>query len=137
MNLIKELMQESDKLETKQEVIVENWAKRLAQANKERAKKEAEERKAFEAEQKRIAKEQEAAAKAEIIPKIAMIIQREVAAVYPDADPWDFIAPKVRKLGIAERDVLTMLNKACKEKLGAKSYDAYLQDFADDAGDIS
>jgi hypothetical protein len=123
--------------ETTQEPIMENWAKKLAQANKDRAKKDKEERVALEKAQALAKKEQAAAAKAELIPKIASIIQREVSAVYPDADPFDFILPKVRKLGVAERDVLDLLNKACKEKLGAKSYDQYLSDFADDAGNVS
>lgn len=132
MELIKELMEQTEKV-TPQEPIMENWAKKLAQANKERAKKETAERKAFEAEQARIAKEQAALQKADTLKKVAQIIQREVANTFPDADPFDFIFPKVRKLGVPEHRVMDLLNQAAKE-LGAKSYDGYLNDFAADHG---
>jgi predicted O-methyltransferase YrrM len=130
MELIKELMEQAA---APQESIMENWAKKLAQANRERAKKEAEELKAFEAEQARIRKEQEALKKADLSKKVAQIIQREVSNTFPDADPFDFIFPKVRKLGVPEHRVMDVLNQASKE-LGAKNYDHYLKQFAADHG---
>lgn len=64
---------------------------------------------------------------------IATIVNTEVANHYPDADPFESIASKVQKhYGHDYYSVMPHLDKAVKQHLGSKSYNAYVEDFDKD-----
>jgi hypothetical protein len=52
---------------------------------------------------------------------IAQIMMDTFGEVFPDGDPFDFILPKLRKMGIREDDAMSYLNRAAKS-VGYKDY---------------
>lgn len=65
------------------------------------------------------------------ISKVANIIQTEVAAVYPDADPYDFIEIKLKQYGLPESLWDKYIKLACKY-LGSRDLQHYLHNFDKD-----
>ena len=117
--------------------LVEGWERDLANANKERAKKEAEAKKAIEKANKKMSnaelakqrKEEMAAYNADLLARIAQMISIEASNTLPDVDPFDRIVKKLDRMGINENDYMTVLNRAAKKHLQCKSYDDYLANF--------
>lgn len=52
---------------------------------------------------------------------VAQIMMDTIGEVFPDGDPFDFILPKLRKMGIREYDAMTYLDRAARS-IGYKSY---------------
>lgn len=65
------------------------------------------------------------------ISKVANIIQSEVAAVYPDSDPYDFIETKLKQFGLPESLWDKYIKLACKQ-LGTRDLQHYLNNFDKD-----
>jgi hypothetical protein len=79
--------------------------------------------------EKRVAKER-------MLAKISMDIDDAVGQAFPDGDPIDILAPKLRRMGIDEYDIQKWLDAAVKAHSGAKSFDEYMGNMYDDyAGD--
>lgn len=71
--------------------------------------------------------------------KLDYIVQDAVGNAFPDGDPWDAIAPKARRLGIPEGDLLKWLDRWARKNAGIKGgWHAYLaqawDDFNNDTG---
>ena len=66
------------------------------------------------------------------LSKLATVIEDGVGNSFPDGDPFDYIAPRARKLGIQMDNLLAWLDRAAKKHLSAKSYHDYLDQIWDD-----
>ena len=64
---------------------------------------------------------------AKVLEQLAYIIDEAIGNAWPDGDPFDHIAPRARKMGIREMDLLDWLDRAVKKHLGGKDYHSYLK----------
>jgi len=65
--------------------------------------------------------------------KLDYIINDAVGNSFPDGDPWDAIAPRARRLGIREDDLIKWLDRWARKEAGVKGgWHAYLANAWDD-----
>jgi hypothetical protein len=57
---------------------------------------------------------------------VASAIMNAVSNCVPDGDPIDVLPQVLRRMGIERDDVMRTLNRAARQFLGVKSYNAYL-----------
>jgi len=60
------------------------------------------------------------------LEKIARWIQDGVSNSFPDGDPFDYVAPRARKIGVPMDNLIDWLDRAAKKHLDAKDYHDYL-----------
>lgn len=67
--------------------------------------------------------------------ELDLIVNRAVGNSVPDGDPWDYIEPRARKLGIKPDDLLKWLDRWARKYAGTKGgWHAYLAQVWDDYG---
>lgn len=112
------------------------WAKKKAAANKATQQSyKAAQKAAQQAHWAKIDAEKKAKVE-KFLSMLARDIERYVGEVFPDADPYEFMAKKYKSMH--ERgDLMKYLDLAARKVLGAKNYNDYLKDFYQQQADDS